>query len=136
MASLYCKYKQLPKRKQQTLHAMCVGFVCFILLYLLTAVFPVSLCPIKRFFGVSCFGCGLSSGFVAILQLDLRGAYNHHILSLPLFLGIILYYIGGLIDIFAGTDLIEKAEGFLGKKYMYVVYAIVFITIVILHAQR
>lgn len=38
-------------------------------------------CPINRFFGVECPGCGMTRAFLSALQLDFRSAFYQH----PLF---------------------------------------------------
>lgn len=38
-------------------------------------------CPIKFLTGISCMGCGMTRAYLALLHLDLKGAFSYH----PLF---------------------------------------------------
>ena len=101
MVSLWRKYKNASKRKKQTLHSLFVGFVLFCLLYVISRVVAFPICPIKHFFGVSCPGCGLTRGFLAVLKFDFRAATEYHLLSVPLFIGVLFYAGGAISDIFS-----------------------------------
>ena len=127
MDSLWYKYKRLPYRKRQTLRSLGAGFAFFILLYAFTSIFSVPLCPVKRIFGVSCPGCGLTRGFIEILHLRFLSAASCNIMSLPLFFSAALYFILVFTDIFFNKDYIEKTENLLAKKPMYAVYIIILI---------
>ena len=125
--------KNINSRKRHTLHSLGVGFVFFIFLFILTKIFSISLCPIKNFLGVSCFGCGMTRGFISILNLDLKAAFEHNVLSIPLFLSIVLYFIFSLIDFFFDKCYVFIIEKQLSKKYMYLVYTIILIIVTILN---
>ena len=127
MVSLWYKIKTLNKRKRHTLHSLSVGFVFFGFLYILTKLFSVSLCPVKHFFNVNCFGCGMTRGFISILELDILSAFKYNVLSIPLFFGTLIYFILALLDIFTSKSFISRLEKFLLKKYMFVIYFIILI---------
>lgn len=133
MVNLWYKYKSLPSRKKQTLHSLGVGFFFFVLLYIFTKIFSVSICPIKNIFGISCFGCGLTRGFIAILHLDFKTAFKYNVMSIPLFIGISSYCILCFLDIIFDKEYILKIENQLSKKYMYVIYVIILISSSILN---
>ncbi len=76
----------------------------------------------KRLFSVSCPGCGMARAFVAIMRFDFVAALKYNVLSLLLFIGIAVYYVTFFIDIIFDKNNIEKAEAFMGKPYMLVVY--------------
>lgn len=66
-----------------------MGSVLFAILAVLTKYFDVSLCPIKNIFGISCFGCGMTRGFISILHFDFKAAFEYNVLSIPLFVEIV-----------------------------------------------
>ena len=121
MGILWSKYKQLSKIKRHTLHSLSVGFVFFVILVFLTKIFSVSLCPIKSIFGISCFGCGMTRGFISILNFDFKTAFEYNVLSIPLFVAITLYCLFFLIDFFLDKNYVCIIEKQLAKKYMYLV---------------
>ena len=133
MGILWSKYKQLSNRKRHTLHSLGVGFVFFVVLFVLTKVFSVSLCPVNNLLGISCFGCGMTRGFISILNLDFKTAFKYNVLSIPLFVGIALYSIYSLIDILFDKNYIYIIEKQLSKKYMYLVYIVILIIATILN---
>ena len=135
MDNHWFKIKNLNKRKRHTLHSLGAGFVFFLILFVLTKFFSVSLCPIKNLFNISCFGCGMTRGFLAILRLDFKMAYADNVLSIPLFLGIAVYCTLAVIDIFFNSDFILKIEKQLSKKYMFLIYAVILIVATILNNQ-
>ena len=131
MDSLY--YKKRIMKKRHDLHSMCAGIVFFCILYVYNKFCSFSLCPIKNIFGFSCFGCGLTRGFVAILKLDFKSAVRYNILSIPLFIGILLYCCFLVIDFVYKKEYIEKIERFLTRKYMYIFYLIIIVVVGILN---
>ena len=133
MDNLWYKTKNINSKKRHTLHSLGIGFVFFVILFILTKIFSVSLCPIKNFFGVSCFGCGMTRGFISILNLDFKTAFKYNVLSVPLFISIVLYFICSLIDVIFDKNYIYVIEKQLSKKYMYLVYIIILIAATILN---
>ena len=133
MDNLWYKIKHINSRNRHTLHSLGVGFVFFVILFISTKIFSVSLCPIKNLFGISCFGCGMTRGFISILSLDFKTAYKYNVLSIPLFISIALYFIFSLIDIIFNKNYIYVIEKQLSKKYMYLVYIIILIIATILN---
>lgn len=113
------------ERKKQTLCSLCIGFILFLILYAATKIFKRSLCPLKSIFDISCPGCGLTRGFIAIMKLDFYAAVKYNVLSVPLFLGISVYSILAVIDVVYDKNLIAVVEKQLSKKYMYAVYAVI-----------
>lgn len=121
MVNPWRKYKNASVRKKQALHSLIAGLVLFCLLYIITKFTSLPLCPINRIFGIQCFGCGLTRGFIAILRLDLAAAVRYHVLSIPLFIGILLYSIGCVTDIIFDRNDIEKIERYCTKKHMLII---------------
>ena len=133
METLWSKYKKSSSEKRQALHSLGVGVAFFVILSLLTRIFPVSLCPIKNIFGISCFGCGMTRGFISILNFDFITAIKYNVLSVPLFIGIALYSIFSLIDVFLDKNYIYIIEKYLAEKYMFLIYIIILIIATILN---
>lgn len=127
MVNPWRKYKNAPKRKKQALRSVAVGIAFFAFLYGVTRFISEPLCPIKRFWGVSCFGCGLMRGFICILNLQFSDALRYHFLSIPIFASICVYSVCCVTDIFFETDLVEKIEKQLRKKYMFILYFFVIV---------
>ena len=122
MVNLWRKYKNAPKRKKQALRSVAAGVAFFAFLYGVTRFTDEPLCPIKRFFGVSCPGCGLTRGCICILKFDFEEAFRYHVLSIPLFVSIFAYCLCCALDIVLGTDLVVKIDMQLQKKYMFILY--------------
>lgn len=67
---------------------------------------------------VSCFVIGMARAFLAILRLDFRSAFQYHVLSIPLFAGIVAYVVLLLMDLAFDSRWIETAERVLASKLM------------------
>ena len=127
MVNPWHKYKKAPKRKKQALHALFAGLILFSVLYLVTCIFKITLCPIKNLFGVPCFGCGMTRAFIAIIHLNFKEAIRLHVLSIPAFAAITIYSILCFTDIiFERTDL-ERLSNLFGKKYMIILYLLLLV---------
>ena len=133
MVSLWHKYKNAPKRKRQALHSLFAGFVFFCFLYAISDIFSIRICPFYRLFGVGCFGCGLMRGFIAILRFKPLQSFQYHVLSLPLFVCIIVYFILCVIDVFFEKEYLSTIERHLAKPFMYAVYVGVLVIAMILN---
>ena len=133
MVSLWHKYQIASKRKKQTLHSLIVGFVFFAFLYAITKFFSIPLCPIQSLFGISCPGCGLTRGFISILHLDFYKAIQYHILSIPLFIGIVLYTSFAIVDILFNKDYIQKIETQCQKPYMILLFFLLLVLSAVLN---
>lgn len=122
MVSRWYKIKNNIIKKRYSLYSLGIGIIFFAILYVLTKLFNVSLCLVKNIFGISCFGCGLTRGFICILELDFKKATQYNILSIPLFIGISLYMMLVFVDIIFSKDYVTLLEKILSKKYMLAVY--------------
>lgn len=133
MANLFYKYKRAARQKKEALHSLIAGLFLFALLYAITKFFSVPLCPIQNIFGKPCFGCGLTRGFIAILSFDLKGAVAHHVLSIPLFIGIVIYAVLCISDIWLDRNDLARIAKRLKNRYMPVVYFLLLVLTVYLN---
>ena len=133
MDNHYYKTKNINKRKRHTLHALGVGFVFFALLVIMSKFLSLSVCPVKRLLGVSCFGCGMTRGFVSVLKLDFISATKYNVMSVPLFVGIGLYSLFAVTDVCFNKNFIYKIEKQLSKLYMYPLYVTILVIATILN---
>ena len=104
MVNLWRKYKEASKRQKQALHSLFVGLAFFGVLLFISSVFQITLCPLQRFFGIPCLGCGLTRGMIAILHFDFIGAIRCHVLSIPIFIGGVIYAVICITDILFNRD--------------------------------
>lgn len=128
MANPLCKIKVNIKRKRYPLYQLGTGVVFFAVLYIYTKISDRPLCLSENLFGISCFGCGLTRGFIAMLSLDFVAATEYNLLSVPLFFGIAVYAVLLIVDILFGSDYNKKMETLLAKKWMFVVYGLLLTT--------
>lgn len=133
MDNRWCKVKRNIYKKRYSLCSVGIGLIFFLILWGLTALFKRSLCIVKNIFGVRCFGCGLTRGFIAIIKLDFHTATSYNVLSLPIFIGIVLYVLLLVIDILFHKKTVEKLEVFMKKKFMILVYIMMLIFSTILN---
>ncbi len=126
MDSLWHKFNNKEiLRKRQTLYSICIGFVFFIILFILSKIFKGSLCLFKHIFGISCFGCGMTRGFISILKLNFFSAFRYNALSIPVFIGIAVYSVCAIIDVLFNKNYVCNMEKQLGRKYMFILYVII-----------
>ena len=114
MVNPWHKYQNATTRKKTALHSLLAGLAFFGIICFISQNSSLVLCPLRRIWGISCFGCGMSRGFLAILRLDFSAAFEAHVLSVPLFLGILIYAFFCIADILFDWNVIEKVETRLG----------------------
>ncbi len=136
MVNLLCRFKNIKKEKRQRVLSLTVGFVFFALLYIITKTFQISICPIKNIFGISCFGCGLTRGFVSILELKFLDALKYNVLSIPLFICILIYAVLCGVDIVFDKNCVKILERYLSRWYMYIVYTVIVIISYIVNSTQ
>ncbi len=115
------------RKKRQTLHSIGVGLVFFLILAGISKWIPGPLCPVRRFLGFSCPGCGLTRGFMAILRLDPGAAIACNPLSIPLFLGIVIYTVLAVLDVTFQCTFVAAMERVLANKYLLPIYVLLLI---------
>ena len=113
----------MPKRNGRL--QLCTKWekVAIRLLLIAVAVALVSLmggCPIRRFWGISCPGCGMTRAWIALLHFDINTAFMYH----PLFF---------LPPVALIIFLLRKK---LNKKLYYTLFAIILTAFIIVYIYR
>ncbi len=124
MDNRWHNHKNAHCKKRHTLHSIGVGLAFFCILCIAASIVREPLCPFKRVFGIDCFGCGMTRGFIAILQLDFISAFQYNPLSIPVFVGIIVYAFCSVADSLLDKDYVLKMEILLTKTSMFFIYVI------------
>lgn len=122
--------------KMLSLSSLTSGIAVFAVMFCLTKVFSVSPCPFNNILKIRCFGCGLTRAFIEILNLNFKSAFYYNVLSIPLFICIVLYYLLSLFDIIFDKNYIIYIENILSKSYMYPIYAAVIIISTVLNNRH
>jgi len=84
-----------------------------------------NVCIFKNIFNIPCISCGLTRGFISIIHFNFIEAINYNVLSIPLFILIIIYYILYIIYLFKNNTLD------LFYKYFIKHYKILFLILLI-----
>ena len=88
-------------------------------------------CILKKIFNINCPGCGLTRSFRSIIKLDLIASINYNILGIPLFIILIIIFIGLIIDIIKNDNYtILLIDRVLKKNYIFVIIVLI-ITLII-----
>ena len=103
------------------------------ILYVYSITIRKPICPVKNIFGVSCCGCGMTSGFIAIINLDFIEAVKCNMLSIPLFFSLVLYTGVIVCDIICNSNNLQRIDRILLKKPMLAVYVILFVCVTIVN---
>ena len=98
----------MKKRILKVILFFSAAVLLFTVLLLITEYLNVSICPIKRFFGLSCPGCGFSRAVISLLKLDIYSSVRYNLLAIP-----ILLYIA-YISYFFAKEYIKN-----GKREFY-----------------
>ena len=133
MVNLWRNYKKASKRQKQALHSLFVGLAFFGVLLFISSAFQITICPIQRFFNIPCFGCGLTRGMIAILHFDFIEAIRCHVLSIPIFIGGMIYAVLCITDILFNRNDILKISELGRRKFMFVIYLIILIVSVFIN---
>ena len=122
MAIRWYKIKHKLNRNRYFLHTICAGFVFYFILSVIGLIWDGSICPVYYCFGKRCLGCGMTRAFHSLFLLDFRSAVKYNALSLPLFIGTVVYILFGFADIIFDKQYLRSYEKILANKYMYYVY--------------
>lgn len=118
MASPWPKLLSRVERHKVRIITLLNGAALFLVFGAVTGAVGASICPVYRLLGIRCLGCGMTRAFLAILRLDFRSAFRYHVLSIPLFAGIVAYVVLLLMDLAFDSRWIEAAERVLASKLM------------------
>lgn len=132
MADRWYNFGKIPQRKKQALRSVCAGFAFWGVLWIFSTK-NWDVCPIRTWFGIACPGCGMTSGFLAILRGEIITAFQCNILSVPLFIGVTLYCVFSVTDIVLKKDYIFEIEKQLSKKYMFLIYIPILVLVTVLN---
>lgn len=109
-----------------------------VFLFILVFVIKIPLeCQFQRYFGICCPACGMGRAFFRIINLDFVGALKYNIISIPLFIFIVVFTIGILLDILNNTGTtIKKVEKLFSNKYFLLISILVMIISYIYNLTR
>ena len=83
-------------------------------------------CIFKSIFHIPCISCGLTRGFIAILHLKFIDAIKYNILSIPLFIVIVIFYMLYFLKLLFKIDYITNIYNFIIKYYKYLFIILIF----------
>lgn len=109
-------------------HYLLLGvIICFLVLFLNSNI-PFE-CLFRKYLNIKCGTCGLTRGFIAVLQLDFLAATKYNLFTIPLFFSLIVYFLISLFDIVTRRHYINYFYNFVYKsKYIILIcYTINFI---------
>lgn len=93
-------------------------------------------CIFKMLFDMRCPGCGLTRSFRSILSLDLYSSVNYNILGIPLFIILIIIFIGLIIDIIKNSNNTILFIGKILEKNYIMIIALLIITLIINNVNK
>ncbi len=126
---------KLSENQRHSLGTIAFGSAFFGCMYAVTRFVKISLCPIFTFFGHQCIGCGLSRGILAFVRGDISGAFSHHILSIPVFIAVVIYYSICLYDLIFETRW-RRIEKYLASKPLFLLYFLLFVGVFLWNISR
>ena len=105
--------KVIHLENKKTINILAISGVIVIII----AFFFNYKCIFKSTFSIPCVSCGLTRGFKYILNLDLINATKMNLLSIPLFIILILFYILYFIWIILKKEYIFDFYNYFVKHY-------------------
>ena len=95
-----------------------------ILLLFIILFFDVH-CIFKTIFHIPCISCGLTRGILSILKLDFISALKYNVLSIPIFIMILVFYVIYFISIIFKKDYVFKLYDVICKYYYILIIILV-----------
>lgn len=113
------------------LHKKILLLILILLVFGILVVFVFDAnCIFKKIFNIACPGCGLTRGFRALFNLDIKAAIYYNILTIPIFISLSLLVIIFIIDLIKKKNYINSYLKFF-TKYYYVIIILLVITMII-----
>jgi hypothetical protein len=119
LQSLWRLLNNQQYKKLKILSGYCLGIIIFIF------AGQYYICPIKYFFKIPCPGCGMTRAFIRILHFDFTGALKYNILSIPVFIWFVLFFVLIIYDLIFSTEYLEKFLHIKLTFYHYTILAII-----------
>ena len=76
----------MKKRILKIVFFFSTAVLLFTILLLITEYLNISICPIKRFTGLSCPGCGFSRATLSLLEFDFYSSIKYNRFAIPILL--------------------------------------------------
>jgi len=105
--------REIHLDNKKTYHILAISGV----ILLIIAFFYEPKCIFKMMFNIPCVSCGLTRAFFSIISLDFIGAFNYNILSIPLFVSIIVFYILYIFN----RKYLDKYFNYIVKNYKFII---------------
>lgn len=103
-----------------------------ILIILITFLCIISILPVTCIFrsvtGILCPSCGMTRASLAIINFDLLTALNYNILSIPLFIFLIYFFVRLVIDLLKNEFKFVPSLLFFLKEYFWLFLILLFIS--------
>lgn len=96
--SLVISYVSQFIQQNKILTAVVAYMVFSVLLLSFTGIDICIPCLWKMLIGHNCYGCGLTRAMVALVQLDIKGAYDFNPLIFIILPGVIFYFVWDFIQ--------------------------------------
>lgn len=101
--------------------------------FLLLAIFVFKInipCLFNKYLHLKCPGCGLTRAFKSIINFNLINAFKINILSIPLFLIVITFYILYIFDITLKKHYLETILNYVSNKYKIILLILIITTLI------
>ena len=82
-------------------------------------------CIFKAIFKIPCISCGLTRAFISIIHLKFIDAIIYNVLSIPLFIFIVVFYILYFIKILFKIDYITKFYITISNYYKFIIIVLI-----------
>ena len=92
------------------------GIILLLIVFLFEPV-----CIFKNVFGIRCISCGLTRGIVSLLQFNFKEAFSYNILSIPMFIFIISFYILYVLYILNINKFLDKIYYYFVRYYKMII---------------
>ena len=116
----------MTKSKKILILALYLGLT---LIFLICVKFHVP-CLIKKYFHISCPGCGITRAFLCIFQFKFIESFSYNILAFPLFCFLSIALLLDINDLLFNKNYLTSMINKLSKSY-YVILLLVIVSFII-----